>query len=689
VGSDRVKVAWGVLPKDSDATRPEWVFVVGKNKVLTNSAINAFKHYVFEDKKGGELAIFTYDQANEPGFRAAFPDTANPRGVSLETNVLYRRHHNPDRADYYTADMRSCEMNKQRHEEVVDICDYIVAHKVELLNSAEDFDEAQKSMGANLFVPMAVPAGGLLGGGALVTGGLGMSKSKASSENNTRETLVIVETAEDINSVLPCKDAKLDRFYFLHVKESDGGLPTEFRKFVLTNLTGKNRNQHLMMDFALVDQSRSEATLNAQLAAKILGPSKEKGIETNVGGVGLERHQSLAGSAKVRYRYKVTMFSKEVYDQMKRASTNIQVQRNERNRRKSMDIATNRWRNGRIMSSVRQDLLHAEMDRVPAGETSRHRYSDFLGYVREVKESGNNFIRIPITLYGLEGAGKSSVLGTWESAARDSAYGFMEKSWEAYSDRITDPGMRECVETAAVPDVRMDTRENKDKEGNIIENPLPNDWLSTFDVAELIFRDTAPAKDMDMDVRGKQLPFGLLVLVVSARRVEAELRKGASASIPWASLVSDDGSYPPTACIIAGTNNVEHGTTPDELAEWFGKNVGVKNVVAMPTFPVPSRDERADYMGADPISEYRREFNREWKTTMEVSLDALHELLRTIKNHESNGIEDVLDAEAEQKKKRAEMGKWIRAVSPVVVGVTGVAVAAGYTYLNAFDEDNI
>ena len=323
---------------------------------------------------------------------------------------------------------------------------------------------------------------------------------------------------------------------------------------------------------------------------------------------------------------------------------------------------------------------------MPADETSRHRYSGFLGYAKEVKKSGNNYLRIPITLYGLEGAGKSSVLGTWESAARDSPHGFMDDSWEVYSNRVTKPGIRGTEQATTIPDVHIDTRERFDKEGHVLQDPLPADWLSTFDVAELIFRDTAPAVSMHKDVKDDDLPFGLLVLVVSARRVESEMRKGAAATNPWGSLVSADGAYPPTACIIAGTNNVEHKTTtPDELCKWFVDSVGVKKVVAMPTFPIPSEVERDNYMRADVVSEHRREFNREWKQTMKMSLSALNELLWAIQDHESTGIRRSLKSEAEQT--QADRDKWVRAVSRYGPVVAVAAAAAGLAYLQTIDEE--
>jgi len=55
-----------------------------------------------------------------------------------------------------------------------------------------------------------------------------------------------------------------------------------------------------------------------------------------------------------------------------------------------------------------------------------------------------NFQSIPITLYGLEGAGKSSVLGTRESAARASPYSFIMKL-ENYRKRVKYPIERDLL----------------------------------------------------------------------------------------------------------------------------------------------------------------------------------------------------------------------------------------------------
>jgi hypothetical protein len=41
-------------------------------------------------------------------------------------------------------------------------------------------------------------------------------------------------------------------------------------------------------------------------------------------------------------------------------------------------------------------------------------------------------------MYGLEGEGKLSVLGTWYSSSRDSPYTFVDKTYLEYRDRVSD-----------------------------------------------------------------------------------------------------------------------------------------------------------------------------------------------------------------------------------------------------------
>lgn len=336
------------------------------------------------------------------------------------------------------------------------------------------------------------------------------------------------------------------------------------------------------------------------------------------------------------------------------------------------------------MPKFRQDLVHAQSESVPEDECSKRISSrlSFRGYVQEVAKSGSNTLTVPITLYGLEGAGKSSVLGTWTCAGRHSPYSFMAEEQESvYANRVKLPSMRATVENTVVIDACMDSRDELDKEGNKLYADMYDD-ISKFDKCKFEFNDSAPAVSMYKDEYGKKLPFGLLLLVVSARRVEEAIT---SSENKWSDLVSDDASYPPTACIIAGINNVENSTsTPELLKETFSNITGVKNVVTMPTFPVPTQEEVNKYIRAEADSQLRADYNKEWKETGRSSLEALGEVLEFVKQHESSKIRDVLDEEADWNNYLSTVK---RRVSLGAVAVTSVAVAGAAAYMSTVEEE--
>lgn len=103
---------------------------------------------------------------------------------------------------------------------------------------------------------------------------------------------------------------------------------------------------------------------------------------------------------------------------MERLSRSEQTDVNERIRRWCGVWATLRWKNFRIQPRVRQDLICANAASVPARETNQidsiFRFGD---YVQTTFGAGANYINIPVMLFGLEGAGKSSVLGTWSCSS--------------------------------------------------------------------------------------------------------------------------------------------------------------------------------------------------------------------------------------------------------------------------------
>ena len=249
------------------------------------------------DKKGGGLAIFSWKESITDEFKTAFHTKDSP----FQTDVVYQRHINPNRTEYYPVESWGYEMNQQRHEELFNICNHLVAEKIEVVYSTDDFAKARDSHGADLFLPVAVPLpNGLVGGNPLVAGGGGFSQSKANEQNKKMESLVFVQNAKPRDALLP-EDRPLDEFYFLQVKEEEGGYSQTFKKFVMCNLTGINRRKELTIDLAVIDQSRHEYSANANLIAKIVDPAKTRGIETPVAGVAYRAANDRFDLAKVRY----------------------------------------------------------------------------------------------------------------------------------------------------------------------------------------------------------------------------------------------------------------------------------------------------------------------------------------------------------------------------------------------------
>jgi hypothetical protein len=248
-------------------------------------------------------------------------------------------------------------------------------------------------------------------------------------------------------------------------------------------------------------------------------------------------------------------------------------------------------------------------------------------------------------VYGLQGEGKSSVLGTWYSSARDSPYTFVDKTHADYRDRVTDESWRWHVADSIITDIKFESANvGREAEGH----KLSQDWCSVDGkaaierpgIARLVFEDTAPAVSHQEDVSGDALPDGLLILVIDATVVDK-----ASDGSRWAKLVPS-GSYPPIACILAKTNMFAADRV-EELTRWVKDQLGIKHVIPMRTFEVLSTDARRAYLDADVMSSNRRMFNADWKKTCMSALNALEALLKVIKSKETAKIEMVLAKESE------------------------------------------
>jgi hypothetical protein len=570
--------------------------------------------------------------------------------------VLYRRHLDPREAKYYQFFEFGVAMDEAKYNEMIDIAQYIRAHTV--LIDGSTLKEARKARdrGVNVFVPVASPVGivsGVLGGSDVVTAGAGRTSSKATEQTRESGILVCFEAQEPKpGSSLPPGDIIPEGWYFFDVPHMQGGFKgTPFAKLVTTAMQGDYSTKSLEIDFATEDHSLAARAVCYEAGVKILaafeGRADTDRTPSSVAGSGYSRSSSNYESRKVHYRFKIEMFDQDVYTKLKRLSRTEQTDMNERIRRSSGHAATLRWNNFRIQPYVREDLKFIGATAVPSSETNQRRGAWCFGdYVRGVLEvEGDNYVNIPITMYGLESEGKSSVLGTWDSSSRDSPYTFVDKTHMEYRDRVTDDGWRSHIEDTIITAIKFESANvGREAEGHELskrwDSVEGNAVVARPGTARLVMRDTAPAVSTTKDARGFALPAGLLVLVIDATKVDK-----ATSAERWSGLVGD-GTYPPIACILAKTNMFTDSRV-EELVKWVRDKLSIKHVIPMRTFQVLSAETRRAYLDAEVMSMRRKEFNADWKKTCLSALNALEALLKVIKSNEVMNIEMVLGKEEE------------------------------------------
>ncbi len=395
---------------------------------------------------GLRLGVYSPEQAITAEFKDAFrigpPGAQGGLNVPFEPSVLYLRHVNPKEAKYYPFYEFEHAMAQAKYNEMIEIAQHIRAHVI--LIDGSSLDEARKARerGVDVFVPVA--AAGI--GADMLTAGAGGSRSKTNEQARERGYLVCYEAQEPkAGTFLPPGDVIPEGWYFYNVDHDRGGFKgTPFAKLVATAMQGNYSTKSLEINFAIDDHSLAARAACSQAGAKILSGFADRAdvdrTPSPVAGVGFEQGRSNFESRRVHYKFKIEMFDQEVYKKLNRLSRTEQVAMNERIRRSSGHVATLRWNNFRIQPMVREDLKFIGATAVPSRDTNLRRGPCCFGdYVRGVLEGeGQNYIKIPITMYGLAGEGKSSVLGTWDSSSRDSPYTFVDMTHLEYRDRVTD-----------------------------------------------------------------------------------------------------------------------------------------------------------------------------------------------------------------------------------------------------------
>jgi hypothetical protein len=385
------------------------------------------------------LGLFSLEQSDTAQFREAFRIGELDLYGRFEAGVLYHQHLDRSRADYFPVDQFEGKMAEAKYNEMVEIARHIRAHTILVDGSSMEQALRARDLGVNLFLPVAAAAGplaaGLLGGSEVVTAGAGLRHNTSGETTHDRGMLVCFERQQpDQDTCLPPSDVIPEGWYFYRIDYKQGGFKnTQFEKLVSTAMHGDYSARTLEVDFATVDHSLQARAFSFELGMKILGSfEREERTPSDIAGAGISRVTSNDNTTKVHYKFKIEMFDADVYKTLKRLSRTEQATQNERIRRTSGDLATLRWRNYRLQPTVRQDLVYAGARAVPDGETNQgraYRYCLFGEYVTGVFEGGGNYVNVPLTMYGLEGEGRSWVWRGLAGALRS------QKRWGRFASR--------------------------------------------------------------------------------------------------------------------------------------------------------------------------------------------------------------------------------------------------------------
>lgn len=706
------------IPADraSGTAFPAFVLVTGaaKNNKKVRKTIDECRvnHDPFVD---ATLGLYSTAQAHEDHFKRVFAgETQN--NLPFQRGILYKHHLNEGRHDYYAVDEFDHVMWAQQMDEMFEIARHVVAFRVSSSITRSASNTRNSSTTGNVSGPAYAPSPG--GDGTLGSVGMSGGRTRDNDTAQTEELLFVWEHSglklphgADDGTVLPDSVA-LDGWYFYHheVNKSGRFSARHLHRVVTTALQGTYDTKTVTIDLAKTDMTSEAYAFNVALAGKILSKvsSKDAGLATttsqDLAGIAFDRSLKVRTATDVHYKFVLEFFDAADYKMLRRASASDQVRHNAAIKRVSGELATLRWRNFRVQEESRADIaLHKRlgMQTEPwRSESTRHKFGpswrvgDLIDNQPGPAEGGSNIVRIPITMYGPAGGGKSSVLGTWLHASHDSAYLFMTRTWHQYAKRVRDTALRNNEEDLVITEAIFSNALGPEGPG------VPASWataypgprgrgreldeeqeaaLKKFDYLSVAFQDSRPAASYLKDVKGFPLPFGLQVLVLAAVDVfdasqmdETDHRR-VSTLKGWQAFFSTEllgqeafrehKVYPPLAIILAGTNRIDVPANEDPVP-WLKAAVAdmtkmlvnrfdcdPAHVIPMDTFAVPTDAEEAEYrkdIGESGLKSDSKKVaaDKAWRRTMANSLQALEDLMDLIRRKETESLEIVLASDA-------------------------------------------
>lgn len=598
------------IPVDPNQEYPDHFIVVAKEIVDKTRKLFAKKKQIINN-----LHIYTEDSGVE---NKLLQNSCR----SLDYNVLYRHHLNKENHKYYPIMDFEDAMQRERLAEARDIFQYIKAYKVNIHYKSDKSTTDSIAYSASTEGPLGnIPEASIAAS---------VDNSHSSDIASNRDSLVFFENEkfDPEEEKWPMSEDPLPSgWFFIHTDESYGGFKNTFLQLVTTTIQrGKPQEKKLRMEFCATDSSHNTRKFMASAMAEF----------AKMSGVGLSVTRDVKADLQMckSCTFDIEFFDQDVYRHLKRASMTRRAEINQSVRMSLSSLATLRFKHYGIQPQVREDLIFRQMSKTPANQSRPPQtWREFL--CGENLQAKAFTVNIPLTIYGPAQAGKSSVIDTWDSACNLTPFSYMENLFTHKLAIIEQPSdhkgsIHRDTKFDASGDLEHDASSQKAKE-------TMYRTFEDYHSARIMLRDTLAATGPNSVSSGAPLPLGLQILVLDAIELEHEHQSGTTAYLeqctkligpPVKHSVTNIAHYPPICILLAKSNSV---SDPESLVTWTKDKLQVScPVFAMPTYKIPTEEEREVYLNTEPGQGDRKIYDTRWKEDAYTALTVLGQVLSAI-----------------------------------------------------------
>jgi hypothetical protein len=499
-------------------------------------------------------------------------DGVEPVG-GWQINILYKRH--PLFGNFLPASMYETTINNAVIHEAIILLRDVGASAIIIDNDLYEKLSGAESFTATANVPNATPV-------QQAEASIQSEWSTAHLSSNRRHV-----TFE--NAIERAKHPRIseDSWYIYH----DYMRENRVEKLVLDRLTNKAEAYEDCIEFK-VDDRASNATNLSLHVDKILGVATRNQKATNYSSF---------------YKFKVVFAGAEEKAIARKTLGSMEEE--------AVKVRASMSRLANVRSSFRTERTEVREDVKLAVETGQYVGVDewkenALTYVDWLRRTPSDVtLTIPFVFYGPKGNGKTSLINTWDAFLNYTPLRFLKEGARMW---LRDERGCGHEHSTVIRNVKFDPSRTVNRALRTIPEEEEAAFVET-NAVRLLFHDTATAQDATTDVKGKDFPFGVQVLVLDARDVlaAAEAKQQGTPDTQYETFI--DGflganriqsqerhkpglkRYPPMCVMLTMTNELDDEAC--ELAkDYFKETFSVEHVFATPTLVPPTDEERIAFL---------------------------------------------------------------------------------------------